>query len=161
MKKIIFALMGLAMLSCESGLSITEPDGLQGDTIKTSVDAVTLTDDKPSVEITTDGKDWLFSEFEVDGRTYPLPQGYAEEIPQDIDFDLPEGYTIELSAIEGYQLPYAYMTVTTISCDWVTITRTLQSITVTATATETDKPLSLKLRLQDRNYTELITITRE
>ncbi|MFR9543431.1 MAG: hypothetical protein SNG27_10375 [Rikenellaceae bacterium] len=153
MKKIIFALMGLAMLSCT-----TETIGgdYDPDTIKTSADAVTLTNENLTAEITTEGKRWLFLELEVDGKTYPLPEG--EALPDEIDVELPSGYLIKASTIEGLMNGWEF--VTEISCDWVTITRTLQSITFTATATEIDKPLTLKLRIQDRDYSEPITVTK-
>ncbi len=153
MKKIIFALMGLAMLSCT-----TETIGgdYDPDTIKTSADAVTLTNENLTAEITTEGKEWLFSELEVDGETYPLPQG--EDLPEEPNTELPDGYSIRANPIDG--LMSGWGSVTEISCDWLTITRTLQSIRFTATATETDKPLTIKLRIEDRDYSEPITVTK-
>ncbi len=157
MKKIIFALMGLAMFSCES------IDGKQSDTIKTSVDAVTLTDNKPSAVITTGGEMWFMNSFIEDGETYHI-DNYVDSSVKPEEWDstikLPNGYTFSLGVVEGLTDNWS-RDVTGISCDWVTITRTLQKITINATDTKIDAPKTIKVWLSDRNYGEQITITRE
>ncbi len=166
MKKIIFALMGLAMLSCETSIFnsvFTEPDGKQSDTIKTSVDIVTVTADSPSVEITTEGKHWFMESFEVDGEVYNVNNylDFSEDSSEwtDKTVELSNGYTFKIGAVEGLADDWKYLT--EISCDWVTITRTLQKITIKATDIKVDVPKTIKVWLWDRNYSERITITRE
>ncbi|MFR9592480.1 MAG: hypothetical protein SNG27_08810 [Rikenellaceae bacterium] len=156
MKTKLFSFLSLLCVFCSCSKQTADLDGITTNTIKLSNNNIYITNDALSATINTGGDQWAFSYLEVDNNTYPL----IYETEGSIELGLPEGYYVRTDVIDGF-FDGKTPTITEIITDWITINRTLQTISISAKENKSGMKRIIKIGVQDAGYWEPITITQQ
>lgn len=131
----------------------SEPDGLQGDTIRLSTDRLTFGADGSTQEVTATGASWTIVDFKESGKTYAISPEAAESEEYG-------SYDFGFENLDGAFCDEAHPAVTLIRSPWFELRRELRRITVTVAPNDTGTERSVVFTLEDRNYFGRLTVTQ-